>query len=478
MSTTMMQARNPRSGEIDYQFEATSPSAISDLAKDMRGAQASWNQAGLAKRIEVLQQWKSSVQKHHAEIAQALAIDTGRDLVSNIEVQSLAGQIDRWCSMAPDLLKASEPINSQMVPSVSIKHDLVPYPIVGVISPWNFPLVLSMIDTIPALLSGASVLLKPSEVTPRFLEPLIESIQAVPELAKVLKIVAGGAETGIALIDHSDTICFTGSVETGRKVGMQAAEKFIPSFLELGGKDPAIVTKNADLELAATAILRGSVSMTGQACQSLERIYVDANVADEFLSLLQTKAEAARLTYPTGQGGQVGPLIFAPQAQKIADQLNAAIAQGAKLICGGEVEHHGGGAWLAPTIIVNVDHTMDLMQEETFGPVMPIMTFNDLDEAIHLANDSVYGLSGAVFSKDLGEANAIASAMEAGAVSINDASLTAFVNDAEKNSFKLSGIGGSRMGAAGIQRFVRKRAILQQSTAPTPLEAFSEIESL
>jgi len=474
---TKIEARNPRTGEIDYQFEATSSKQVSTIAKTMQAAQPNWNAIGLQARIKVLQQWKLQTQHHAEQITEALSIDTGRTMAAQLEVQSLAGQIDRWCASAPDLLQSQASKNSLMAPSVSIRHDLVPYPIVGVISPWNFPLVLSMIDTIPALLSGATVILKPSEVTPRFIQPLIESIKAIPELNGVLEIVIGGADTGIALIDNCDAICFTGSVETGRKVGMQAAKNFIPSFLELGGKDPAIVTQNADLDLASTAILRGSVSMTGQACQSLERIYVDTKVSDAFTHRLVEKAKTAKLSFPAQQGGQIGPLIFAPQADKIGDQIQDAITKGASVLCGGELENHGGGAWIKPTVITNVDHSMSLMQEETFGPLMPVMAYESIEQAIELANDSVYGLSGAVFSSDLDEANQIAGLMEVGAVSINDASLTAFVNDAEKNSFKLSGIGGSRMGPAGILRFVRKRAILQQSANPMPLSAFEEPSS-
>lgn len=469
-----LDVRNPRTGEIDYQVAAVSATQVKQLSEAMRDAQKRWNDLGVEHRCKALLAWAEAIKQNAPAIGEALCLDTGRRLMSHIEVDGAARSIERWAELAPSLLETKPPVASKSAPSVNYHHKLVPYGIVGVISPWNFPLTLSLIDTIPALLSGASVLLKPSEVTPRFIAPLQAALDQVDELKDVLKIVTGGPETGIALIDHVDTICFTGSVPTGRKVGMQAAGNFIPAFLELGGKDPAVVLADADLDNATTAILRGSASVTGQACQSLERVYVHDSIFDKFVSMLTSKAQQANYNWPDIDSGQLGPLIFAAQADTIESQINDAVAAGAKVHCGGKVARHNGSCWIGPTVMTEVNHSMDIMSRETFGPIMPIMPFSNTEEAIELANDSDYGLSGAVFGTDTKAIEDVALNMNVGAVSINDASLTAFVNDAEKNSFRLSGIGGSRMGEQGFMRFLRKRAILVQTAPAIALHAFSE----
>ena len=293
------------------------------------------------------------------------------------------------------------------MPSVRHAPNWRPYGLVGVVSPWNFPLLLGMIDAIPALVAGCAVLVKPSEVTPRFAVPLSEVIAATPGLAEVLHLLPGDGDTGQALIDQADCVCFTGSVATGRKVALQAASRLIPAFLELGGKDPLIVLAGADLEAATDAALRGSVLATGQACQSIERIYVQRDIHDAFLSRLVEKAAAARLNWPDIASGEIGPLIFARQADILAAQIADAEARGARVLTGGQIEHHGGGLWLRPTVLADVTHEMAVMREETLGPILPVMAFDTEDEAVEMANFGEYGLSAAVFAETLDIAEAV-----------------------------------------------------------------------
>jgi acyl-CoA reductase-like NAD-dependent aldehyde dehydrogenase len=340
---------------------------------------------------------------------------------------------------------------------------------VGVISPWNFPVTLSLIDAVPALAAGCSVLIKPSEVTPRFIAPLRETLQAVPELAAVVGLVTGDGATGAALVDVVDAVCFTGSVPNGRKVAEAAARRFIPAFLELGGKDAAIVLEGADLDRATDAVLRAACMATGQACLSIERIYVARAVFDEFVSRLVDKARAIGINHPDIATGQLGPLIFGRQADIIDAQLDDALAKGARILCGGKTENLGGGRWCRATVVVDVNHDMQLMTEETFGPIMPVMPFDDVEQAVALANDSTFGLSAAVFAATLDAARAVAARLNAGGISLNDAGLTYQTYEAEKNSFGYSGLGGSRMGPGSILRFVRKQAYLMQTGAPARL---------
>jgi acyl-CoA reductase-like NAD-dependent aldehyde dehydrogenase len=469
-----IRVRNPRNGQFDYEFAVPETESLTKRAADLRAAQRDWSERTVEVRVEVLQRWKAELLARRLAIVDALTTDTGRHLLAQAEFGGTIGAIDRWCALAPALVHGDEG-RSRAQPTISFRTQLVPYPLVGVISPWNFPLTLSLIDAIPALLAGCAVLVKPSEVTPRFVAPVIDAIRAVPELAAVLDMIPGDGRTGAALVGLVDVVCFTGSVKTGRLVGRSAAEHFIPAFLELGGKDPVIVMESADLELATDVVLRASVLATGQACQSLERVYVQDTIYDRFVSLLVEKASAVPINYPDLHKGVVGPLIFDRQADVIAEQIDDAVKHGARVLCGGQVEIHGGGGrWVRPTVVVDVDHSMKLMTDETFGPVMPVMKFHTVDEAVELANFGVYGLSAAVIAGTLEEAEAIAVRIDAGAVSLNDGSLTGVMHEAEKNSFKCSGLGGSRMGPAGLTRFFRKKALLRQTGKPATIGMFDE----
>ena len=468
-----MKVRNPFTGKYDYELKEDTSVLVQEKARDIRLAQKSWQNLTIHERVNVLKKWLESFTEFQPEIATQLATDTSRKKISQVETQGIIGLMNAWIYRAPQLYQPPAQRSSASATTVRIGQQWVPYGLVGVISPWNFPLLLALIDTIPALLAGCGVLLKPSEVTPRFMDGLEKSIAAVPELAAVLKLVRGGAEAGKAVVHTADAICFTGSVPTGKKIGAACAERFIPAFLELGGKDPALVLEDADVEVATDAVLRSCVGATGQACQSLERIYVHENIYDAFVAEITKKAAAVTLTTNPDEG-QIGPLIFEKQAEKIQAHIDDAVAKGAKVLTGGKVENINGGLWCRPTVLVNVNHDMDVMVEETFGPLVPIMPFRTEAQALAWANDSVFGLSASVFSKDEAKAIAVANQIEAGAISINDASLTNKVYDAEKNSFKESGINGSRMGDAGLLRFFRKKALLIQTAPPETLTQLAE----
>ncbi len=472
MSRQSWSVRNPRTGLHDYEIEVLDRTDIARIAQRLRSAQKEWSSLTLQQRGAKLLGLASAMDRHRAEIAAALEADTGRRRIARIEVDGVCASIRGWVAAGPSLLPTGW---TQGLSQPRIRHaaQFVPHALVGVISPWNFPLTLSMIDTIPALLAGCCVIVKPSEVTPRFVAPFAEAI-AEAGFSDRLAFATGEATTGVALVDAVDAVCFTGSVSTGRKVAAQAAGRMIPAFLELGGKDPLIITRSADLEHASEAAFRGSVLSTGQACQSIERIYVHHSKFAALVAQLVAKAKAARFNWPDITKGEIGPIIFDRQADILNEHITDAKAKGAKVLTGGIIEHHGGGLWLAPTVITDVDHSMKVMREETFGPILPVMAYDTEEEAIRLANDSEYGLSAAVFAGDLEEAERIARQLDAGAVSLNDAALTSLFHEAEKHAFKLSGMGGSRMGPAGLQRFLRRKALIANTGVPAPLSAFAE----
>lgn len=464
--------RNPRTGEADFSLAAMDAQLVTSTGQALRQGQRAWHNLGFEGRAERLRDLANALLAHIDPISAALEIDTGRRRIARMEVEAVASSLVAWANQAPANAEGDW-IQGISNPAIKHKSQLIPYGLVGVISPWNFPLILSMIDAAPALLAGCSVMIKPSEVTSRFVKPLEDAIETAG-LSSVIRLVTGSGETGAALVDTVDAVCFTGSVPTGRKVAIQAAGRLIPAFLELGGKDPLIVLASSDIEAATDAALRGSAQSTGQACQSIERIYVDAAIYDSFLERLVEKAETTRLNAYDISKGELGPIIFGKQADILARHIEDAKQNGAKVLTGGDIERHMGGVWLRPTVLCEVTHDMQVMTEETFGPILPVMKFQTVEEALKLANDTDYGLSGAVFAGTLEEAESVAQHMDAGAISLNDAALTALFHEAEKNAFKSSGLGGSRMGAAGLNRFLRRKAIIANTIAPLPLSALAE----
>jgi len=469
----ILQVKNPRTGAADYEITAIRSAQIAVLAANARSAQIDWRSSGLDARCDVIRKFANSLEAHASTIIQALEIDTGRRKLAHAEVYGVIANLRAWADRAPQLMPKPEWIQGRAKPNFKHRHDYVPYALVGIISPWNFPITLSFIDAIPAMLAGACVIVKPSEVTPRFADALAPVIVEAG-LTDILTFIQGDGATGAALIDHIDCICFTGSVPTGRKVAIKAAENLIPANLELGGKDPLIITEDADIEAATSLALRASILATGQACQSIERVYVPHALYESFVTKLTEKAKDVKLNYPDISAGHIGPFIYGHQADKVAEQIADAITKGATVMTGGEILVHGGGRWLEPTVIRDVTHEMTLMREETFGPVIPVMAYETIEDAIALANDTEFGLSGGVYAANIEAAHKIGKHIEAGAISLMDGALTGQYFEASKQSFKHSGLGASRMGENGFLRFFRQKAYIANTISPLMIDDFAE----
>src|SRR6478752_4668546 len=372
----LLEVRNPRTGEADFRLPVSSAEDVAAKAARLRANQRGWEAMGVAGRCGVMARWLGAVKARAADIGEADAVDTGGCHTSYIQGFITMGNIGGWLEDAPKAFESLEWQGmSSSMPTVEIESQVVAYPVVGVISPWNAPLMLALLDAVPALFAGSAVLLKPSEVTPRVIETLFETVRGVPGLSAVFDYVTGPGEVSQAVIAEADTICFTGSVPTGRQVAVACAERLIPCNLELGGKDPCVVTETADLERAATAVLRGAVYATGQVCYSIERIYVHESVHDAFVAKLVGKAEAVRLNADNPRAGHIGPFTFAPQAAIVQRHLDDAVAKGAKVLTGGVIEDIGGGLYLRPTVLTGVTHDMLIMQDETFGPCVTVMAY-------------------------------------------------------------------------------------------------------
>ena len=467
-----IQVRNPRTGENDYSFEATSSDEISNIVAELKQNQPSWASKSVDERADVLDQWAKMVAESD-ELLEALITDTGRYFICTGEVAQLTKMVPGWRALGNRVFSEQEPLQST-VPSVTYTHQYKAFEVVGIIGPWNFPFLITLIDLIPALMAGSTVIVKPSEITPRFIKPIQDIIEKIPELHKVCRFVQGGGQTGQDLIENVDALCFTGSVKTGKLVYESGARNFIPVYAELGGKDPVIITEHADPIDSARIVLRASVQATGQACQSIERVYVHKSIVEKFTESLAQQASEVTWNYPDVRQGHIGPLIFDKQADIIADHLQDATEKGATILTGGEIEDHGGGKWVKPTVIKDVDHSMKVMTEETFGPVIPVMAYEKIENAIDLANDTIYGLSAAVLAGSHEEAADIAKQIDAGAVTLQDCGATTYVFDGEKNWFKLSGIGASRMGEMGMLRFFRKKVLYAQHGETHDINAMGE----
>ncbi len=348
--------------------------------------------------------------------------------------------------------------NSPLLAAKKLTIQYRPFPVVGVISPWNFPLAMALGDSIPALQAGAAVVVKPSEFTPLSLMEIVEAWKQEIGAPDIFDCVQGTGEAGGALIDNVDYIQFTGSDRTGRKVMARAAETLTPVSLELGGKDPMIVLADADVDRAANAAAWGGMVNSGQLCISVERIYVEEPVYDEFVAKLTKQVEGLR----QGADGRkpekdVGAMTSPNQTAIVAGQVDDALANGARALTGGK-KVDGAGDYYEPTVLVDVDHSMKVMRDETFGPVVGVMKVRDSEEALRLANDTRYGLAASVFGeKD--RAERLARRIEAGSVNVNDVITNMAAMGVPMGGWKQSGI-GFRHGEYGIKKYCRAESIV------------------
>jgi acyl-CoA reductase-like NAD-dependent aldehyde dehydrogenase len=457
---------NPATGETVRTVPVTDPPAVRALADRARVAQPAWEALGYEGRGRVLRRAQKWVVDHSEEIVATIVAETGKTYedAALVEVGYAANAFGFWAKRAPRYL-ADERIRSSN-PFVLGRRLVVrygPVGVVGVIGPWNYPLVNGFGDCIPAFAAGNAVIIKPSKTTPLTSLLMADGMRECGMPEGIFQVATGGAKTGEALIDAVDMIMFTGSTDTGRKVMERAARTLTPVSLELGGKDPMIVLADADLERAANAAVYYSMQNAGQTCISIERVYVEADVHDPFVAKVTAKARALRQGMPAGPGSvDVGAITFPPQLEVVARHVEQARDAGASVPVGG---HARDGRFYEPTVLTGVDHSMAAMTEETFGPTLPIMQVADAEEAIRLANDSPYGLGASVWTKDLARGEQIARRIESGAVCVNDAQLNYLALELPMGGWKASGL-GVRHGAGGIRKYTRQQALLITRLAP------------
>ena len=307
-------------------------------------------------------------------------------------------------------------------------------------------------------MAGCAVVIKPSEFTPLTLSWLVRSWVDKLGLPPVLDVVTGLGMTGEALVDDVDFVGFTGSVATGRKVAARAGQNLTPFSLELGGKDPMLVLEDADLDRAAAGAAWGGLSNSGQICMSVERVYAEEPIYQAFVDRLVERVGKLRQG-SDHKWADVGAMTTPQQLQIVKDHVSEAVEKGAKVLTGGREKPDESGDYYEPTVLVDVDHTMKVMTEETFGPVLPVMKVRDEEEAIRLANDSRYGLSSSVWSKDKKRAERVARRIESGACNINDVLTNYMASDVPFGGWKESGV-GYRHGPGGIRKYCRTESLV------------------
>jgi acyl-CoA reductase-like NAD-dependent aldehyde dehydrogenase len=459
---------NPATGEVVTSVPLVGAQEIQAIAQRAREAQPEWQAMGFEGRARVLRRAQKWMLDNAERIIGVVVSESGKthEDAQLADLGYTVSALGFWAKEAPTYL-ADERVPSWKNPVVAGKRLLIRYApvgVVGVIGPWNYPIANSFGDCIPALAAGNSVILKPSEVTPLSSLLMAEMMRECGLPDDVFQVATGDGSTGAALIGEVDCIMFTGSTNTGRAVMKAAAEALIPCYLELGGNDPMIVCADADIERAANAASFYSMNNGGQVCISIERAYVEEPVYDEFVGRVAENVRRLRQGAPEGIGTvDVGAVTFPAQIEIVDAHVRDALEKGAKVLVGGH-PRTGQGRFFEPTVLVDVDHSMRIMREETFGPTLPIMKVSDVEQAVELANDSTYGLQASVWTKDVKRGEALARRIEAGVVCVNDAQMNYSALNLPMGGWKASGL-GTRHGAAGIRKYCKVQSLLITSRA-------------
>ena len=454
-ATERLSSFNPATGELVGTVPIHTQADVDAAVARARSAAQQWATRSFEARAEELTAFRKALAARADELADLLHRENGKpELEAYVEVMMALGH-EQHAAARAEAAMAPKKVSAGLLANFRATISYHPLGVVGVIGPWNYPLFTPMGSIAYALAAGNAVVFKPSELTPLVAVKLAEIAQQTFALPDLLQVVTGAGATGAALAKSAvDKIAFTGSAATGKRVMMAAAERLTPVLLELGGKDPMIVADDADLDKAAEACVYGGLTNAGQACISVERVYVLDAVHDQFVDKVVAQVRELKTG---GDDGHIGAMTSAAQVAIVKDHLEDAVAKGAKVLTGGTDAISGN--FIQPTVVTDVDHSMKLMKDETFGPVIPIKRVGSLDEAVKLANDTPYGLGSTVFAGK--SARTIADKLRAGMTSVN--SVMGF---AGIPSLPFGGIGESGFGRIhgdeGIREFTRVKSTAEQ----------------
>lgn len=461
-SAARVQSLDPATGEVWREYAAATAEQVQSAVASARAAQESWGNLTLAQRGACLRRFHDLLLQRQIEIAQLITRENGKPAIEALITEVVVGlDIARYYLECGAKILRPQKIRPRNPALKTKKGRLVhePLGVVGVIAPWNYPFMLALGAIVPALLAGNAVVFKPSEYTPAVALALADLFAAAGLPERVLQVVLGDGATGAALVQCAvDRVMFTGSAATGRKITAALAGRFIPATLELGGSDAMIVLADADLDYAASGAVWGRFMNCGQSCVAAKRLFVEEKIFAPFVQRLVEKVSQLRLGRGNDPNSDVGPMIRARQVEALEAQLADAVARGAKILCGGKRRPEIGPNFFEPTVIVGVEPQMKVMREETFGPLLPVIPVKDANEAVRRANDTDFGLSASIWTKDLKRGQALARQIEAGTVMINDVISYMGMAEIAYGGVKNSGLGKAR-GPEGLLDMVRTKYV-------------------
>ena len=452
--TTTLTITNPATGAVLDEVRCTTPDELAGALASARVAQAAWAGVPVADRVAVLERFAARIEARADALAATLCAEVGKPITqARNEVSATVGRVRYLCEVAAGALADDVVADGDGLAEVVVRE---PLGVVANISAWNYPWFVGTNVYVPALLAGNAVLYKPSEyatLTGLAMGRLLVEAGLPPGL---FRVVVGGGEVGAALLDLDvDQVSFTGSYATGRRIAEALAARLVPVQLELGGKDPAYVADDVDVETAAASLADGAFYNNGQSCCSVERIYVHRDVAERFIEAFVRTVDSFTMGDPSDERTYLGPLTRPQQAAVLEAQVGGAVAAGATVLCGGGTVDRGAGTWFAPTVLVGVSDDMAVMRDESFGPVIGIATVDDDDEAVRRMNDTEFGLTAGVYCNDEGRARRLLERLDAG---------SAYWNCCDRVSPRLPWSGrrhsglGFTLSAAGITAFTQPKA--------------------
>lgn len=462
LAATTIISYNPATCEPIAELPCVTSDDVHAAVGRAREAQPEWQSAPVARRIAVLREFQQLLRKQRDDVARLICREAGKPAAEALATEVLVVlDAAEFCIRNADRFLRSTPV-AHGNPIMNIKRGRLvrePYGVIGIISPWNYPFSIPAIETLGALVTGNAVVLKPSEFTPLIALEFERLLGAAGLDPALMQVIVGDGTAGAALLESPiNKLIFTGSVATGKRVGETAARRLLPVVLELGGKDPLIVLDDANLEVASSGAVWGAFMNAGQTCLSVERCYVHRSLYEPFLQRCKEKIAKLRVGNGIGSEVEVGPMIHQRQLEIVEQQVNDAVRQGARLLCGGKRLVELGPNYYAPTLLADVTNDMRLMQEETFGPVLPVAPFDSDEEAVTLANDSNFGLAASVWTASRARGLALSGSIKAGTVMLNDVISCFGIAEAPHGGFKQSGIGRTH-GEMGLQEMVQTKYV-------------------
>lgn len=453
---------NPATGAEIGRVSNKDREAVYAAVEKARAAFKTWRETSFAERKRIVLQAREAILAELDEIALLISNEMGKPAAEAISTE-IAPVLDLMQYFARNTQKLLKPekINIGQLAYLGRSSRIIyqPLGVVGIISPWNYPLAIPLGEVTMALMAGNAVVLKPSELTPLVGLKIGEVFRKAGLTENVLQIVTGDGRTGAALVESGvNKIMFTGSVATGKRIAEAAAKNLTPVVLELGGKDPMIVLEDADLEMAAHGAVWGAFANSGQTCASVERLYVHEKIAPEFIEKVVELTKKLRQNIGAEMNSDIGSMVSERQLETVENHVRDAREKGAKILTGGKRNENFKGAFYQPTVLTCVDHDFRALREETFGPTLPIMTFKTEDEVVKLANDSEFGLTASVWTKNIAKGKQIAEKIEAGTVTINEVIYTHGIAQTPWGGVKNSGYGRTH-GKLGLMELVTPQHI-------------------